>query len=103
MKVLIELDEEVFNEIVSADDDSHLSRAFLKGSYLYFKEALQNGTFISNNATNGDMIKAMYPNIESRLDEKTGIMLIKWADGTMKTFKTIWWNAPYKADKGDEE
>lgn len=44
MKLLIELDEEVFNEIVSADDASHLSRAFLKGSHLYFKESLQNGT-----------------------------------------------------------
>ena len=44
MKVLIEIPEKVFNEIVSADDTSHLSRAFLRGSYLYFKEALQNGT-----------------------------------------------------------
>jgi len=44
MKYIIELDEEVFDEIVSADDDSHLSRAFLNGSYLYFKEALQSAT-----------------------------------------------------------
>ncbi len=44
MKRLVELNKRVFNEIVSADDASHLSRAFLKGSHLYFKEALQNST-----------------------------------------------------------
>lgn len=43
IELVIKIPEEVFNEIVSADDASHLSRAFLKGSYLYFKEALQNG------------------------------------------------------------
>lgn len=54
---------------------------------------------IPNNATNGDMIKAIFPSIESRLDEKTGIMLVKWTDGTTKTFKASWWNAPYKESK----
>ena len=44
MLIVIDIPEEVFNEIVSTDNTSHLSRAFLKGSYLYFKEALQNGT-----------------------------------------------------------
>lgn len=51
---------------------------------------------IPEGATNGDMMKAMFPNIESRLDKKTGIMLVKWTDGTTKTFKAEWWNAPYK-------
>lgn len=54
---------------------------------------------IPDNATNGDVIKALFPNIESRLDEKTGIMLVKWVDGTTKTFKESWWNAPYKGGK----
>jgi len=51
---------------------------------------------IPKNATNGDMIRIVFPNIESRLDEKTGVILVKWADGTTKTFKESWWNAPYK-------
>ena len=55
-----------------------------------------NAIVIPKNATNGDMIKAMFSNTESRLDENTGIMLIKWEDGTCKTFKEHWWNAPYK-------
>ena len=53
---------------------------------------------IPDRATNGDIIKAMFPYIESRLDEKTGIMLVKWTDGTTKTFKADWWNAPYKKE-----
>lgn len=50
---------------------------------------------IPEGATNGDMIKAMFHNIKSRLDEKTGIILVKWTDGTTKTFKASWWFAPY--------
>lgn len=57
--------------------------------------AIKNGTPIPDNATNGDILKMMFPNIESRLDEKTDIILVKWTDGTTKTFKANWWNAPY--------
>ena len=53
---------------------------------------------IPENATNGDMIKAMFSDIESRLDKKTGVVLVKWVDGTTKTFKASWWNAPYKKE-----
>lgn len=53
---------------------------------------------LPHNPTNGDTIKAMFPNIESRLDEKTGVILVKWADETTKTFKANWWNAPFKKE-----
>jgi hypothetical protein len=54
-----------------------------------------DAVIIQPNATNGDALKAMFPSIENRLDERTGIMLVKWVDGTTKTFKASWWNAPY--------
>ena len=88
MKVLIDIPEKVFNEIVFADDTSHLSRAFLRGSYLYFKEALQNGTPIPDNATNGEVMCILFP--KATLDK---VMCIDME----------WWNSPYKADKGVEE
>lgn len=59
---------------------------------------LENCIEIPEGATNGDMIKALFPDIESRLDEKTGIVLVKWVDGTTKTFKASWWNAPYQKE-----
>lgn len=46
--------------------------------------------------TNGEKIKEIFPSTDSRLDEKTGIMLVKWVDGATKCFKTDWWNAEYK-------
>lgn len=46
--------------------------------------------------TNGEKIKEIFPSTDSRLDEKTGIMLVKWVDGATKCFKAEWWNAEYK-------
>lgn len=46
--------------------------------------------------TNGEKIKEIFPSTDSRLDEKTGIMLVKWADGATKCFKADWWNAEYE-------
>lgn len=46
--------------------------------------------------TNGEKIKEIFPSTDSRLDEKTGITTVKWADNTTKFFKTNWWNAEYK-------
>lgn len=60
----------------------------------------RDAVIIQPNATNGDAITAMFPSIESRIDERTGIMLVKWVDGTTKTFKASWWNAPYMESEG---
>ena len=46
--------------------------------------------------TNGEKLQSIFSNIDSRLDAKTGIMIVKWADNTTKFFKTSWWNAEYK-------
>ena len=53
--------------------------------------------------TNGEVIEAAFPGIESKLDKKTGIVLVKWTDGTTKTFKASWWNAPYKVKSEDKK
>lgn len=98
MKLLIEIDEHNKN-VIDRFADGEGCDILPENIFTDLIESVENGTPIPNNATNGDVIKAMYSNIESRLDEKTGIMLIKWADGTMKTFKTIWWDAPYKGGK----
>lgn len=78
-------------------DKSELS-ALLRGDDLSIKPKGNIKGFcveIAGTLTNGDVIKAMFPSIESRLDENTGIILAKWVDGTTKTFKADWWNAPY--------
>jgi len=49
---------------------------------------IYNGTPIPDNATNGDVIKAMFPN-----DNTVKVMEVR--------MKSDWWNAPYQ--KGGKE
>lgn len=101
MQIVIEFPQEVWERYVNLTLDGEVLS--------YWGNLIANGTLlekvlkdiekdIKKNTTNGDMIKAMFPNIETRLDEHTGIMLARWVDGTTKTFKADWWNAPYKQE-----
>ena len=85
MKVIIEIPKDAYDYVMGS--------GYFPSNFNMISE-IRNGTPIPDNATNGEVIKAMFPNIESRLDEKTGIMLVKWTDETTKTFKASWWNAP---------
>ena len=62
-----------------------------------------NAIVIPENATNGDMIKAMFPNatIDStfdneKLNEELELIIIKGMDNGNVPFYKAWWNAPYK-------
>lgn len=48
-------------------------------------KAFKEATFIPNNATNGDIIKALFPKID---DYYSNIIDLR-----------LWWNAPYKGAK----
>ncbi len=37
--------------------------------------------------TNGEKLIEIFPNISSRLDAETGIIITKWADNTTKCFR----------------
>lgn len=55
---------------------------------------------IAGNLTNGDMIKAMFPNIDVSVSGDGDIIDVYNLGVYCETFDTDWWNAPYKADKG---
>lgn len=57
MKLIIDIPEEVYKHMMG--NDLLLS---VHGNICY--KAVQNGTPIPNNATNGDVIKTMFPSIE---------------------------------------
>ena len=69
-------------------------------------EVISNGTPISDNATNGDVIKAMFPDnvfAEDKWRDENGVT---WhtdiiSDNGM-TFADFWWNAPYQKGGKDE-
>lgn len=80
----------------------HLRNGGSIGASLMIENAIKNGTPLPQNATNGDVITAMFPNIEhsgSRGDADFYLLDGK-AFNTPKliAFKS-WWNAPYKAEK----
>ena len=86
MKVIIDITDEQYEKV------KRLCAFGLNGEA---EEAILYGMNFTKNATNGDIIKEMFPNTESRKDEKTDVMLVKWTDGTSKCFKSDWWEAPY--------
>ena len=53
-------------------------------------KAIRNGTVLPDNPTNGDMIKAMFPDEEIYHCEDCIDL------GDICTFYSTWWNAPYE-------
>ena len=89
MKVLIDIPQEMFKATQTYYSD-FTTRLSMKTC----TEIIANGTPIPDNATNGDMIKAMFPN-----ELLTSITSTLWWGDNMSFYKD-WWNAPYK---GGEE
>lgn len=48
-------------------------------------KAYKNGIFIHKNATNGEVIQALFPNIDKGFSNVIDL--------------NLWWNAPYKENK----
>ena len=71
------------------------------GGYNYLT-AINNGTPIPDNATNGDVIKALFPDklIWTGINEKYEEIGF-CHNGKDIVFTTEWWNAPYKRGEID--
>ena len=89
MKLIIDIPEENCKLICSD------GRPFLP-SYKWIK----NGTPIPDNATNGDMIKAMFPNADIEIHNITVYVIFDMHSNVI-SFDLDWWNAPYQ--KGGKE
>ena len=93
MKIVIDIPEEVKEVFDKANEDN------LKGSYYDYNsligKAIQNGTPLSNNVTNGDVIKALFPNVHCN---ETCNETLVWTDLDSEStrFLKSWWNAPYR-------
>ena len=93
MKLIIDIDKEKYNKFMYSDDIDveELDEAF---------EYLTNGTPIPDNATNGDVIKAMFGDnkvsefmCHTRIIAKVG----NWFnEGVVAEFNNVWLNAPYQ-------
>lgn len=91
MKLMIEIDDEVYQHMMGND--------LLKSVHenICYK-AVCNGTPIPDNATNGDVIMAMFPDAEIHLD---GNDVFIHHMGFWIKCNIRWWNTPYQ--KGGKE
>ena len=72
----------------------------LFGSYAQF---IKKGTIIPDNATNGDMVKAMFPNAtfmigEEKDEQGTKNLYVYTDDFEGFAVDLDWWNSPYKKE-----
>lgn len=88
MKLLIEIADFVYDSVNFGETDykEHICNA------------IRNGTSIPDNATNGDVIKALYPN-RTFFNEASCCVTMRDEDTEYLTyidFDGDWWNSPYK-------
>ena len=89
MKLIIDINE------IAYKNATHIPSIDWNGNLLRIvNDALQNGTPIPDNATNGEVIMALFPN------ERIGYCEDCTDLGDIATFYDNWWNAPYQ--KGGE-
>lgn len=100
MKVLVDIDDKLYKEVKNPNIESGYN-----SNNCY--DAIWKGIPIDDNATNGDMIKAMFPKaiksnyIESSIDFEDYVE-IYLGDYLMRV-SYDWWNAPYKADNKNKQ
>jgi hypothetical protein len=79
-------------ELLSVYDDVSMEFEVLD------RQPLVSAIPIPRGATNGDMIKAIFPNIECGKDELGNVFIISSAQLGYIALRESWWNAPYKRD-----
>ena len=92
MKLIIDIDESLLVGIKS--DNFDFARQVVKSFQATIASAIANGIPIPDNATNGDVIRALFkPNRVERTDDD---VIVENYD-----FSKKWWNSPYQ--KGGKE
>ena len=83
MQIVINIDEKEYKQII-------------KGNWIgeAMAEIFENGTVLPDNPTNGDMIKALFPNIKMWGESKD--TLDYSLGGMIHRVLKSWWNAPYE-------
>ena len=96
MYTVINIDENVYTRLLYSDFPTadNIDRYRIDG-------AVRKGTPLPQNATNGDIIKAMFQNVEVLCDGYESIFVS--IDDRDTSFDVDWWNAPYKYKAESEE
>lgn len=95
MKLIIDTDRDMYERLTRRD------RLFTNDDVNKVCWAVYNGTPIPDNATNGDVIKAIFPNTE--LHKESDYVSLTIQDGVyFEDRDGSWWFAPYQKGGKDE-
>ena len=103
MKVIIDIDERAYKGCLKLKSNDDMG---VLGFHLI--NATANGTLLSDNATNGDVIKTLFPNIEIKESHKDmygtpHIYKVYKLDIYPTYFTSDFWNAPYKEKQNETD
>ena len=95
MQIVIDIPEEIYENI-----NNHSGMAYAVEDYLHEVEwAIKKGTSLPDNATNGDVIKTLFPFVTKHISHsENNIYIDAPIQATVLAFDRYWWNAPYKAE-----
>ena len=99
MQIVIDIDEDRYDEIHSLKFVMYgLQSEENKQLFYRLINAVQDGTPIPDNATNGDVIKVMFDTTEEDFYDEDRMVDVYGLDRTddPSTFYADWWNAPYQ-------
>lgn len=100
MKIVIDIPESDFDWIRDEFSDGELPDSIsLTATTMY---AIAKGTVLTKNATNGDVMRALFDGTVLMTNTLgVGYKLKGCKNGYMPWFDTDWWNAPYKENDTD--
>ena len=97
-------EQETVQVVIKLPEDTY--RDIIKNGFIYDEDneivthVIKNGTLIPDNATNGDVLKMMFPNADIEIHNITVYVIFDMRSNVI-SFDLKWWNAPYT--KGDKE
>lgn len=99
MRVIVEIDEEIYEHARTKSEDSNDEWNAMR--------AIANSIPLPANPTNGDVVKAMFPDARILDMSEVGVVQLVWEGidvflGESRNFSCDWWNASYKEVKADE-
>lgn len=99
MKLLIEIPEEAKQAFDCAESND------IKGSFYdhggVIGNAIKNGIPIHDNATNGEVLCILFPNMHYSLSDKSSRVVT--TIGVASSFDIGWWIAPYKEERNADK
>jgi hypothetical protein len=111
MKVIMDINKDILTDVKGTDFDR--ARNIVRSYQATIADAIQNSIVLPDNATNGDMIKAMFDIPDSEIDEGLSTTYSYTSKRVLKggsqdylrkqiTFSRDWWNAPYKCNLSEK-